>query len=150
MKSLPELIAELHRTDPNRSENVPPFEALLAEVAALRTPESIMPMLGLFRDDALYEEVMFSIIHCVEMFDDSTYVKHIIQGAQNLCEKSPRWASILFMRILNSEPTRLELVKQLRSATIEAKAAIKDLVEKMNARSVQFLPKTTAVIIAAS
>lgn len=150
MKSLPQLISELRSLDPDRSENVPAFESLWADVVALRTPESITPLLSLFHDNAQHDEVMFSIIHGLEIFDDPTYIEHVLRGAPSLCEQSPRWASILFMRMLNSEPTRLELVRQLRNAASDTKASIKSLMEKINARSPQFLPKTTAVIVAAS
>jgi hypothetical protein len=149
MKKLTELIKKLQAVDPDLPGNAPVFEALLAEVVALRTPESIVPLLDLFRDNAQHDELMFSIIHGLEVFDDQTYVDEILRNAATFCEKSPRWASIIFMRILNSEPTRLELVKQLRGNTPECKAAIKLLMEKINARSVQFIPKTTAVLVAA-
>jgi predicted transcriptional regulator len=106
--------------------------------------------IALFRDNAQYDELMFSIIHGLEVFDDQTYVREILRGAASLCSKSPRWASILFMRMLNSEPTRLELVRQLRDAQPEVKSVIKSLMEKINDRSVQFLPKTAVVLAAAS
>jgi hypothetical protein len=150
MKTLPELIEELQAVDPDLPGNAAPFEALLAEVVALRMPEAIGPLLGLFRDNSQYDELMFSIIHGVEVFDDQTYVTEILRGASLLCSKSPRWASIIFMRMLNSEPTRLALVRQLRDAEPAVKATVKSLVEKINAHSVQFLPKTTAVLVAAS
>jgi len=148
MKTFPALIEELQRVDPD--ENVRAFEGVLAEVIALRTPDSIVPLLGLFRDNAQYDEVMFSIIHGIEIFEMKTYVTEILRGATLLCSNSPRWASIIFMRMLNSEPTRLELVRQLREADPDTKAAIKSLMEKINAVSFQFLPKTVAVIVAAS
>ena len=150
MKTLPELISELRGIDPDKLENVGAFEGRLADVLALRTPDSILPLLGLFRDNTQHDELMFSIIHGLEVFEDRTYVGQILRGAPILCKESPRWASIIFMRVLNSEPAHLELVRQLPNAEPEAKAAIKALMEKINARSVQFLPKTTAVLVAAS
>lgn len=150
MKTLPDLITELHEIAPSVTENVAAFEVLLADVVSLRNSDTIVPLLGLLRDNAESDELMFSIIHGLEVFDDQTYVSQIIRGAPALCAESPRWASILFMRVLNSETTRLELVRQLRDAGPEAKAAIKALMEKINARSVQFLPKTTAIVVAAS
>jgi hypothetical protein len=150
METLPALIEELQGIDPDKSGNVSAFEGVLAEVIALRTPDSIVPLLGLFRDNAQYDELMFLIIHGIEIFEDKSYVTEILRGASLLCSNSPRWASIIFMRVLNSEPTRLELVRQLRDADPDTKAAIKSLMEKINARSVQFLPKTTAVVVAAS
>lgn len=150
MKTLPELIGELQAVDPDLPGNAVPFETLLAEVLALRAPKAIGSLLGLLRDDAQYDELMFSVIHGIEIFDDQTYVAEILRSASLLCGKSPRWASIIFMRMLNSEPTRLELVRQLRYAEPAVKAVIKSLMEKINARSIQFLPKTTAVLVAAS
>ncbi len=150
MKTLRELIKELQTLDPDMPGNAAPFEALLAEVVTLQTPESIVPLLDLFHDNAQHDELMFSIIHGIEVFDDQIYVDQILRGSAALCSKSPRWASIIFMRILNSEPTRLELIRQLRDVEPHVKAPIKALMEKINARSVQFLPKTTAVLVAAS
>jgi hypothetical protein len=150
MKTLRELIEELQALDPDIPDNVAAFEALLAGVVALRRPESIVPLLGLFRDNTQHDELMFSIIHGLEVFDDQAYVDQILRGSTVLCSQSPRWASIIFTRILNSEPTRLELVRQVRDAEPDVKAAIRALMEKINARSVQFLPKTTALIVAAS
>jgi hypothetical protein len=104
----------------------------------------------LLDDEAPYDEVMFSIIHGMEIFDDSTYVGKVLSGANDLCFRAPRWASILFMRLLNAESSRYELVRQVRESDAETKAAIKGLMEKINARGVQFMAKTTPVIVAAS
>jgi hypothetical protein len=54
------------------------------------------------------------------------------------------------MRMLNSEATRRELIRQLRSALPATKTAVKSLMEKINARGFQFLVKTTPVIVAAT
>jgi hypothetical protein len=148
--TLSELIAELRSINPDKPENVAAFERLLADVVSLKTSDSIGPLLRLFRDNVQYDELMFSIIHSIEIFDDQTYVSQVLSAAPALCSDSPRWASILFMRILNSEATRLELVRQLRNSGPKVKAAIKDLMEKISARNVKFLPKIAAVLVAAS
>lgn len=150
MKTLSELIAELQSIDPDNPDNVSAFEGGLKEVIAQQTPASIVPLLSLLRDNAQYDELMFSIIHGLEVFADRAYVAEILRGAPLLFSKSPRWASIIFMRVLNSEPTRLELIRQLRDADLDTKVAIKSLMENINARSVRFLSKTVAVIVAAS
>jgi hypothetical protein len=150
MKALSTLIDKLKNTDPDQSENLSVYENLLAEVVALKTPDSIAPLLTLFNDDAEYHEVMFSIIHSIEVFDSQTHVREILRAAPALCSQSPYWASIIFMRMLNFEPTRLELAKQLRNSGPDVKVAVKSLMEKINASSVQFLPKTLLIIVAAS
>ena len=150
MKTLPILIQELQAVDFDKPENVALFEGLLAKVVALRTPKSVVPLLSLFRDEAQRDELMFSIIHALEVFDDEVYVAEILRGVSSLYNNSPRWASIIFMRMLNSESTRLELVRQLRDADPNIKHAVRSLMQKINARSIQFLPKTTAVLVASS
>jgi hypothetical protein len=150
MKALTDLILELRAVDLSRSDGVVRFESLLADIIAHRNPDAIPLLLPLFDDHAPYNEVMFSIIHGIEVFEDKVYVDQVLRGAVDFCIHSPRWASIVFMRMLNSESTRLALVRELRSANTEVKAAVKTLMEKINARGVQFIPKTTAVIVAAT
>lgn len=150
MKSLHELISELRAIDQESPSYAMAFERVLAEIIALRSPEVVLPLLAVFDDRAPYDEVMFSIIHGIEVIEDKAYVEQVLRGAVDFCAKSPRWASIVFMRMLNAEPTRRELIRQLRDADPSTKATIKNLMKKINARGVQFIPKTTAVIVAAS
>lgn len=116
----------------------------------LRDPKVIQELTEVFEDDAEYDELMFSMIHLIETFDDKVYVSQLLASSPAFTTRTPRWASIVFMRVLNSEPTKLELVRQLRCASSDSKRAVKDLMEKINARSAQFIPKTVPVIVAAS
>lgn len=75
------MIEELQGIDPDESGNVSAFERVLGEVIALRTPSSIVPLLGLLRDNAEYDELMFSIIDGLEIFEDKDYVTEILRGA---------------------------------------------------------------------
>lgn len=150
MKNLENLINEMKDIDLGASGSSIVFEKLLEEVVNIRTPMYIVPLLTLLNDESVYDELMFSIIHGIEVFDDEVYVSEVLRDAVNLCKKSPRWASIIFMRMLNSESTRLELIKQLRHADPLVRLSVKDLIEKIADRSVQFLPKAIAVLLAAS
>ena len=150
MEKLSSMISELHEVDRSAKNYASQFESKLSEIIDLRSPEIVVPLLELLDDEAPYDEVMFSIIHGIEIFDDTTYVHEILRGAKDLCWRAPRWASILFMRILNTDSSRHELVRQVRDTDIETKKAVKELMEKINARSVQFMAKTTPVIVATS
>lgn len=150
MKELNTLIAELNDVEYSDPDYASRFESILTEVVELRNPQVIVPLLEFLDDEAPYDEVMFSIIHGVEIFDDTTYVDQVLLGASDLCTRAPRWASILFMRLLNAESSRHELVRQVRKADAGTKSEIKSLMEKINARGVQFMAKTTPVIVAAS
>lgn len=150
MKPLNVLIAELRSIDQSSPTYAADFERILTEIMALKSAEVIVPLLSCLDDRAPYDEVMFSIIHGIETYEDKVYVAHLLQRSEDLCGKAPRWASILFMRVLNAESSRHELVRQLRDKEQGIKLTIKALMEKINARGVQFLAKTAPVIAAAS
>lgn len=96
----------------SNSENyVTEFENYLAIINKENTPESIPLLVELFEDDSKYDELMFSIIHSIERFDDETYIKYLLPELETIFKDSPRWATILIMRILNSDSTSKELEK---------------------------------------
>jgi len=147
--NLHELIRKLEEIDRARGDAfVNNFESTLGEIAQQGDPKSIRMLLNFFEDESPFDEVMFSIIHTIEIFDDATFVREILEAAPSFCQQSPRWASILLMRILNSESTRPELVRQLRDASSETKGVVRSLLEKINQRGPQFLAKTTAALLA--
>ena len=152
MSDLESLVAELKSVDQRHDNDryASDFEAVLAKFVELRSSTIIEPLIDFFDDDSPFDEVMFSIIHTIEVFEDEAYVRALLEKAASFCETSPRWASIVFMRALNSKATQHELVRQLRNADDATKAAVRKLMEKINARGVQFVAKTTPVLIAAS
>ena len=102
--SLPAAIATLRQIQLERSDDfVARFEEVLAEVVELNDPTCIVLLCAFFDDSEEFDELMFSIIHTIENFDDATYASQLVKAAPRLCENSPRWASIVFMRVLNSQ-----------------------------------------------
>ncbi|MCE4052380.1 Imm30 family immunity protein [Pseudomonas sp. Au-Pse12] len=125
------------------------IDACIAEVAQLADPASIGPLLSLLDDEAEYDVVMYSLIHAAEHFDDPVYVPALLAALPGLLENSPRWAQILFTRVLNSEPARLEMVRALREAAAGVKAAALELANSINQQSPAFLAKTMVILVAA-
>ena len=149
--TLSDEIQRLREIEANRDDNyVGPFEEVLASVADMNDPDSITALAEFFDDDAEFDELMFSIIHTIEIHDDATYCQELLKAAPVLCSRSPRWASIIFMRVLNSDSTRTQLVLQLRNAPAPTKDVMRNLMERINERGVQFMAKTTPVIVAAN
>lgn len=112
-----------------------------------RLPSDLLSFLS---DNAQYDEVMFSLIHAAEACDDSTYVRALLSVFPNLMASSPRWASIVIMRVLNGSSAPAEMVRQLRTAPASVKEAVRDMCERINSVSPQFLSKTAPVTVAAS
>lgn len=151
MKTLDTLLADLKRIDGTcGSTHAADFDNVLAQIATLKTANSIDILVEFLDDKSSYDELMFSIVHLIETFPDDIYISRLLQKTLSFCSHAPRWASIVFMRILNSDSSRIELVRQLRNSDEQTKTAIKNLMQKINGRDVRFLAKTTPVIIAAS
>ena len=109
-------------------------------------------LLALLSDKAEYDEGMFSIIHAVESLDETpygSYVSALLSVFPVLSAESPRWASIVLMRVMNSDATRHELVRQLRDAPAPIKESVRSMCERINEVSPEFLSKTIPVTLAA-
>ena len=125
------------------------LERAVSDVAAFIDSRSIAPLLGMLRDDALYESAMYILIHAAEAFDDETYVTNFLIAVPFLKRNSPQWASIVLMRILNNESTRQIVTRMLRDSPDDVREAAIWLLEGINAEDLSFLAKTTAPLLAA-
>lgn len=105
-------------------------------------------LLALLSDRAESDEGMFSLIHAAESFDDTRYVQALLSVFLELASSSPRWASIVLMRVMNNASAQHEVVRQLRGSSAEIKGAVRQMCERINEVSPQFLSKTTPVILA--
>ena len=124
-------------------------DALLTEGGANLAED----LLALLSDKAEYDEGMFSIIHAVESLDETpygSYVSALLSVFPTLSASSPRWASIGLMRVMNSDASRHELVRQLRNAPAPTKESVRIMCERINEVSPEFLNRTVPVTIAAA
>lgn len=129
--------------------DVQAIDISLAKVMAFNDPSVIRPLMHLLEDSAQYDEAIFSIIHCIESFDDNVYITEFLKELPYLVTKSPRWASILLIRILNSVSARECITKKVYFSTPDIKAAVLWLIERINEMSPKFLEKTTGLMVAA-
>jgi hypothetical protein len=149
--TLDELIAELVAINQDRGPSfVRDFEAVLAEIIQLRDPASIAALVPFLKENAPFEELMFSIVHAIEVFSDTDYVRELLRATATLWPRSPRWTTILYMRILNSETAGAELVRQLPAAPPNTKAAVCEIMDEINLQKAQPLEKIARVLTAAS
>lgn len=141
-------LVEVVRTD--NFGDVQAIDASLAEAMAFNDPAAIRPLIRLIEDTAQYDEAIFSIIHSIESFDKEVYISEFLKELSYLVHKSPQWASVLFMRVLNSDSARERITEQIYFVTPEIKAVVLWLVERINEKSPKFLEKTAAIIVAAN
>ncbi len=130
-----DLINELKAIIANYSEGLlSDFEDKLYEIHLSREEEIICELIFSLKDDFEYDELMFSIIHTIEDFEDSLYVSEILKTLPNSVYTSPRWMSIIFMRILNSGESLNSLVNQVLNLDEAQRVALKKLFEAMGNR----------------
>ena len=131
------------------SGDVRAVDDAVANIISLGNVGALGILLSALDDNAEYDEGMFSIIHASESFPDPYYIKGFLDYLPTLVNTSPKWASILLMRILNDEKSRRNLVREMASCQIEEKAAVEWLCNQINKRDVRFLSKTTPVLVSA-
>lgn len=118
-------------------------ETFLYEICDENDPVSIGLLIKLLDDHFEYDEFMFSIIHCIEKFESSVYVHHVLKSVPESIYKSPRWASILHMRILNAPDTLIAYIKEIKNnSTEDQKKSIGHLLNSINKVSPEFMVKT--------
>lgn len=150
MESLTEALDQLgHVVRLSGEAAVKTLDSAITDVLAFRDPACISPMLLALNDEAEFDEGMFSLIHAAESFDDEIYVRVFLRAIPNLQATSPRWASIILMRVLNNQATRDILTRMVRQESTEVKVAIRWLCEKINEKNPTFLTKTLPIFLAA-
>ena len=112
-------INELNAVNQKQSSNtyVTNFEYAIAEIHSLRDSDSIPLLIDFFKDDCEYDELMFSIIHTIEEFDDKTYVAKVLKKLEDFFKNSPHWAYVVHIRILNSKSTLDAYIEEVKSST---------------------------------
>lgn len=133
----------------NNLAEVQAIDTALAEVMVFNDPSVIRPLIRLIEDNAQYDDAIFSILHSIESFQDDVYISEVLKELPYFVHKAPRWASILFMRILNSESARECITEKLYFVNSEIKAAVLQITKMINDGSPKFLEKTFTVINAA-
>lgn len=137
MKELDNLIIDLKSICENENDEnfINNFEKKLIEISALHSPLIICKLLPFFKDDTDYDEAMFSIIHIIESFEDKIYVKELIKGLNDFYINSPRWASIIHIRIINSTQTLNTYINEIKKSSTENKKVFSILLNSISGKN---------------
>ena len=129
-----ELINELETIIKNVDDEsfVTNFEKKLEEIYLTEDSKMIGYLIKLLDDKFLHDEIMFSIIHTIESFNDEIYVAEIIKSIPEFVLNSPRWASIIHMRIINSSDTLNAYIEEIKSSSSYDKKVLRLLLTSMS------------------
>lgn len=119
------------------------------ELSQLGEPSAAKFLLPLLDDGCPHHECMFSIIHAAEAAPLDAYVADLLAVYPTIVASNPEWASIVLLRVLNSDAAREIIVKALRESDKPTKDAVAYIASKINERSPEFMSKTMGVLLAA-
>jgi len=122
------------------------FENKLEEIFSTGNPAMISKLLDVMDDKFEFDELMFSIIHTIESFDDFTYIQELFISLPEFVLKSPRWASIIVMRIINSPKTLDVFLESLEILSLKKKKALILLLTSMAKRGDEIAKKVNPVL----
>lgn len=151
-KTLDDLFSSLKliEQNPNNFNYFEDFENVVGQIGALKDSDCIPLLIQFLNDKSGEWDLMYGIIHTIEIFDIKTYIEKILISSPHLYKNSPEWGSMIFMRILNSDEYKVELIRQLREASMIIKESVKNIMEEINKESPEFLAKTVSVTVAAT
>lgn len=126
--------------------NIEKFEELLSELASTKNPEIIPGLLVFFDDGCDFPEVMFSIIHTIEIFDDAKYIEKLLVTLPEVWKRSPYWVKVIHFRILNSKNTMEEYAKQIKKINAELKEVVREVIYKIGTDSQKFKERCDLIL----
>ncbi len=145
MTSIIDYIAQMNAELDRKEFDIRRFDELLEDLYALKDPDIIQPLLGIFRDGFAYEEAFWSVLHAIESFDTKVYFKELLSGIYSQKIGSKDWLGILLSRIANSPQHRGTFLRMLdeftgvgvRSELYEAMLAATEDIATENMRELQ-------------
>jgi len=147
MNSIDSTTHEIHSILRERKGNyVAASEALISKLVDLRDPRIISCLVGCFDDSEQYDDLMFSIIHAIEVFDDSTYAREVLATLPEFFTNAPRWCSIVHMRILNSPSALKAYQREVEHADEVRVAALRNMLVQMGTRGGAIAEKTVPLL----
>ncbi|MDQ9010114.1 Imm30 family immunity protein [Acinetobacter gerneri] len=130
----------------NHFNNVKNIDVKLAKIMAFNDCSVIRPLVRLIEDNAQYDEAVFLIIHSIESFENDVYINEIINEFPYLVKKAHNWATILLIRILNSNTARECMIDKVSLTTSAIKNSILFLLQRINAEKTNFYEKTASLM----
>jgi hypothetical protein len=124
------------------------IDSFLSKLLAHTCDKVSGDLLMLLSDEAEHDEGMFSLIHAAECAPDEEYILSFLSVFSTITKSSPRWTLIVTIRILNSRPSQLELIAQLRTASKLVKAEVDAVCRRIVETDPKFLEKTIPVTLA--
>ena len=122
------LIEELYKNRLMRTNGeIEKFEKALNEISKVVKEEDIPGLCKVFNDNTRNDEVMFGLIHLIEIFSSEKAFGFIVLGVANMLEQASGWAKIIIYRCLNDDFARNMLKNAVNTAELQVQQKIVSL-----------------------
>ncbi len=111
-------------------ELVSEFVSALDQLPMPLTSEMAEALLSIFDDSTSSHDVMFDLIHQIEKSGFGVEESAVASGIAGLLQRSPWWAEVIVMRLLNYAPSR-ELLSESAKAKPESRDALARLLAQI-------------------
>ena len=109
---------------------------------------SISLLAKCLEDESEYLDLMWGIIHTIEIFENDVYIQEILKISSFIHQKCPEWTSVIFIRIINCDRCRKEFIKQVKQSSNFIKESVNKIIEEINQEDSSFITKTQDIIVA--
>jgi len=131
--------------DPDQQDFESRLDHALERIDALQDPACIEALMEMV-DDGLDDLIVFQLVHTIERFADETYVQHLISGLPAIWSRSPRWAQLLLLRILNSPSALAQLRARIYGLPDPQRSAVRDTLKALKSSEPQFADRANALL----
>lgn len=115
------------------------FQQALSLLHASKTIENIVYFCQTFDDKTHEHEVMFSMVHAIEHYDDilgqQVTISTLLDCIHMMMASAPDWLEVLILRHLNNDNAREALVTEVIQKNDAIKTVIKEVIHKLIQRN---------------
>lgn len=108
----------------NTNKEFEKFEESLNEISEMIQEEDILDLCKVFDDNTRDDEMMFGLIHLIEMFSSERAFELTVLGVVNMMTSAPNWAKIIIYRCLNDDFARNMLRKAISHVEFQVQQSI--------------------------
>jgi hypothetical protein len=145
MSNIDLLKQELVSLDRRSPDFVLAFDELIEQYDCLGHPEIISLLLSYLPEGDDNDDVLFSILHVIESFDDTIYIYKILENIHFLANNRLYSAVVIHVRIVNSEQTFAVYRKAAANISESQKKSVRVVLKELLKRSTRFSDKVKLV-----
>lgn len=108
-------------------EEIDKFEDGLNELSETIQEMDILELCTVFDDNTEEDEVMFGVIHLIELFSSEKAFEYTVVGISNIIETALNWAKIIVYRCLNDVFSKNMLKVAINNADQRVQQAMQQL-----------------------